>query len=177
MASNLYIGLHSDTGGFKYTSTSAKTLLAGSQLLEINPEASKVVLEAEQQYSKQSLVYQGLALSKIETLMSDRIGLIAVSADDLIKNEIKLEDTEGANLGSNLLSVKNFIVGVTLIEKNPNDCRISLRSKDYKLADVSGIAEKLGGGGHKQASGASLKIPFTEAKAKLIEVLNRNLRL
>ena len=57
-----------------------------------------------------------------------------------------------------------------LTEKEPNVCRVSMRSKGV---DVSKVAAKLGGGGHIRAAGCTLKMTLAEAEKILIEEIGK----
>ncbi len=70
-----------------------------------------------------------------------------------------------------LISVKEWKVGVTIIEKEPGKVAVSFRSKDD--IDVAAIAQKIGGGGHRLAAGAWLLMSFEEAKNKVIDALGK----
>ncbi len=174
MASNLYAGLHGDTGGFRYGNTTPRTMVVASKLLEINPLATKLILDMGRAFPKGLLRYKALAFSVIEEILAGRGALITLSYDDLNKAGIDLADTEAASLSNELLSVKDWLLGVTLVEKEAGRVRVSLRSKDANLLDVSKVAVALGGGGHPLAAGILLLMPIDEAKEKVIEMIEKN---
>jgi phosphoesterase RecJ-like protein len=60
-------------------------------------------------------------------------------------------------------------IGISLIELEPNIVKISFRTRDSDIFDVSRLAVALGGGGHKAAAGATLKMSCDEAVKKVVE--------
>mgnify|MGYP001609900067 CR=1 FL=1 len=171
MAANIYAGLHSDTGGFRYGNTTARTLELAALLLVKNPRATETTLALGQNFPKGLLRYKALAFSSIEEIMDGRGAIIALSFSDLAKIGLKFSDTEAASLPTELLAVKDWLVGATLVEKEPGRVRASFRSKDASVVDVSKIAAAFGGGGHALAAGALIISTLAEAKAKVVEAI------
>jgi len=66
IATNLYVGIHSDTGGFQYPGTTSKTLQAGAKLAEINPNFPHYLFELNNHQRQDMVKYLGLALTHLE---------------------------------------------------------------------------------------------------------------
>jgi len=82
-----------------------------------------------------------------------------------------LFDHIGNNIvASTLITVVPWKIGISLIEKFPNQVAVSFRSKNE--IDVSLFAKALGGGGHKSAAGAYLNCSLEEAKQKVLSVIH-----
>lgn len=167
IAACLYIGIYGDTGGFRYPSTTPQTMRIVSKLAEIYPDFTKLSYELENNNTPGKIAFDALALGNVEVHGS--VALSAVSFDEMQKRGITREDSDSNVISNAFISVKGWNVGVTLIEKAPHEISISFRSKDG--TDVSAIAEKIGGGGHKPAAGALLLIPLEEAKKKVLEAI------
>jgi phosphoesterase RecJ-like protein len=120
-----------------------------------------------------TLRYRGLALNNLEIIAGDQAGLITLSFAELEAAGINPNDSEGVSLSSDLLYVKDWLVGASLVEKEPGRIRLSLRSKDASRADVSKVAVVLGGGGHGPAAGGLLLMPLAEAKRRLVAELEK----
>ncbi|MDQ5958172.1 MAG: hypothetical protein QG665_523 [Patescibacteria group bacterium] len=173
MAVNLFVGLHTDTGGFRYLKgDGVRTLEVGAKLLSLSKDAPKMVLDVDRTMAKGTLRYKALALSKVEEIVGGRGALVAVSYDDLEKNNISFKETEGASLSSELLMVRDWEFAVTIVEKEKGHVRVSLRAKDAKVLDVSKVAEILGGGGHPAAAGALFVGTIEEVKSRVIEKIS-----
>jgi phosphoesterase RecJ-like protein len=77
------------------------------------------------------------------------------------------EETEGiVNYGR---SIDGVLVSAMLKEIDEKSTRVSLRAKPG--VDVQAVASMFGGGGHKAASGCTMPMPLTEAKKKLVSIL------
>jgi bifunctional oligoribonuclease and PAP phosphatase NrnA len=169
IASNLYIGIYGDTGGFSYSNTTPETLKAITELVKIYPNFSNLINALRQNFSKEKVFFDSLALNSIETFFQDTVAISTISFKDLNKKGIKKTDVSANNIPNLLITVKKWVIGLTLIEKDPNQISISFRSKNN--IDVSEIAKILGGGGHKLAAGAFLEMPISQAKEKVIQAI------
>ena len=65
--------------------------------------------------------------------------------------------------------IEGVDIAVVLKEKEPDICRVSMRSKGI---DVTKVAVNFGGGGHIRAAGCAIKQPFAEAKAALVAAID-----
>jgi phosphoesterase RecJ-like protein len=172
-AACLFLGIYGDTGGFLYESTSTRTMNIVAELANIYPEFTKLINEVEYNHSKKEIYFERLALEHLETFLSDSIALCTVSYDEIQKLNIKKEEVDNNKIASNLVRAKGWEVGITMIEREPNQIGISLRSRG--TVDVSKTAVKLGGGGHTLAAGINLNMSMEEAKKVLIQTLSENM--
>jgi phosphoesterase RecJ-like protein len=168
IAACLFAGIYGDTGGFKYSSTTSRTLKIGSVLADHYPEFARMISAIENSNSKGKLYFDALALNAIESFLNDTVAISAVSYEEMQKRNITREDSDNSTVANMLLTVKQWKVAVTLIEKLPGEVQISIRSKEK---DISRVAERLGGGGHLLAGGALLLMSLDEAKKKVKSAL------
>ncbi|MDQ5889601.1 MAG: bifunctional oligoribonuclease and phosphatase NrnA [Patescibacteria group bacterium] len=168
IAVNMFVGLYADTGGFKYDYTQPETLAIAGQLIAKNHEALKTVRTMQMQNTPKSLDYKMLAYKNINICAGGRAAVSAISFGDLEDKKINTEDTESVSLGNDLLSVAQWQVIATLVEKKSGEIKVSLRSKNGELYNVAEIAQIFGGGGHKAAAGAKLEVSLEEALEKVI---------
>ncbi len=173
IATCLFVGIYGDTGGFIYESTSTRTMNIVAELTNIYPEFTKLINKIEYNLSKKEIYFERLALQHLETHLDDSVALCAVSYDDIQKLHIKREEVDNNKIASKLVKAKGWEVGITMIEREPNQIGVSLRSRG--AIDVSKTAVKLGGGGHKLAAGLTLKMTMDEAKNVLIQTLSENI--
>jgi len=169
IAQCLFAGIFTDTGGFKYSSTTIRTLKIITALAEIYPDFPKIINSIENNNSKSNIYFNVLALSSIETYFNDTVAISSVSFEAQQLKQITREDSNNNTIANTLITVKQWGIGVTLIEKAPNEVSVSLRSKEK---DISFVSQKLGGGGHAMAAGTVLKMSLEEAKKKVIEALS-----
>ncbi len=171
MAVNMFVGLYADTGGFKYDYTQPETFMIAGELIAKNAEALKAVRIMQMQNTPKSLDYKMLAYKNINICAGGKAAVSVISFSDLQDKEIDTKDTESVSLGNDLLSVVEWQVIATLVEKIPGEIKISLRSKNGELYNVAEIAQTFGGGGHKAAAGAKLEMSLGESKEKVIEAI------
>jgi len=158
-ATAVYIGLATDSGYFKYSNTTPQTMRAAAELLETGIQPEKISEAIE---TKDFAVVQGLAkaLQTVELYADGKVA--GIFLDYELTSSI--ETTEGF---IDLIRVIDGVdISVVLKAVEPEVCRVSMRSKE---TDVSTLALRLGGGGHKRAAGCTIKLPFAEAKKCLID--------
>ncbi|MEX0910229.1 MAG: DHH family phosphoesterase [Candidatus Paceibacterota bacterium] len=176
VAVNLFVALYADTGGFKYDYIDSHTFVAASQLLEINHKVLLAVRTMQMQATPGSLTYKALAYANISTCAGDKAALTTISLNELEAKNISKRDTENVSLSNDMLAVSIWQVVAILTETEDGGVKISLRSKDATLCDVSKIANVFGGGGHKAAAGAKLMLTLEEAKEKVITEIEKYLQ-
>jgi bifunctional oligoribonuclease and PAP phosphatase NrnA len=169
IAACLFVGIYGDTGGFIYASTTIRTMKTVAQLTEIYPEFLDLIHEMEYNLSKEEIIFEGIALSSIETYFNDEVAISTIPYQVVQKLNIKREDLDNNKVASHLVKAKEWEIGITMIEKEPNVIGISFRSRGIK--DVSKIALKVGGGGHKAAAGATMKMSLDDARKKVLEAI------
>jgi phosphoesterase RecJ-like protein len=157
IAEALYVGLVTDTGRFQYRTTSPEALRLAARLVEAGADVHKVfelVFETVP-FGKQRLL--GRVLEHAQMFEGGRILVSHVTRDDLSLVEGDEATTEG--LIDHLRAVEGVQVAGLIREQVPlangtvMPNRVSLRSRG--TIDVSVIARKSDGGGHKQAAGFS----------------------
>jgi phosphoesterase RecJ-like protein len=169
IAADLFIGMYTDTGGFKYPPTDYKVLQAAAELSKIFPDFYKLIFTMENSRSKNSVYYEALALNSIKTYLNENVVIAAVSNNDLKMKSIPASMASESNVDNLIKSVIGWNVGVQATEVEPNKVKISFRTRDAEKFDVSKLAVALGGGGHKAAAGAVLTMPLPEAIEKIVQ--------
>jgi len=175
MAVCLLMGIYTDSGGFKYLlKTSRETFLAAADLITIYPDFPKAIFTYENMGQPEQISYLGLALSSIETFFSGKVAMAVVPYKELAKRGIKKEHTDKMEVSNYLKSVVGWEIGISFTEVEPNVVNLSLRTRDAEKFNVAKIALATGfGGGLKAAAGATLKMPFQEAKKFLLETIKK----
>lgn len=167
VAECLFVGLLTDTGGFKYA-TSPKVYRLAAQLVERGVD--DVVLQDRlfNSMSEKQLRLLGHALAhRMEILDEYHTGIITLTKKDYERFEISRGDTEG--IVNYLLKLRNVKLAA-FIHEQPTITKISLRSKGE--LSVQEIAQKyFKGGGHKNASGGYSYIGLGPTVRKFKSVL------
>jgi phosphoesterase RecJ-like protein len=168
----LFTAIVSDSGSFKYDTTSAYTFQVASQLMGRGVKASEVADKLFDNFSVNRLHLLEKVLGSLELHESGQIAMISATLEMFAESGAKREDTEDfINLPRALRSVK---VAAFFRETQDNSIKVSLRAKGE--CDVSEVAMKFGGGGHRNAAGYFIKggtIP--EVWAELLKELKSRL--
>ncbi len=164
LATQIYAAILTDTGSFRYLSTTPKVLRTAAEILEcgVNPWHVASNIYEERRFGTLKLL--GFALSTLETYCDGKLALMCVTQDMYKKTITQTKSTEGfVNFAR---AVKGSEVGVLLREDEPSFFKVSMRSKGS--VDVSRMAVLFGGGGHKNASGCEINGSLNEVKEKVI---------
>lgn len=149
MALCLYTALVTDTGCFRYSSTSPKTLETAAGLLRLGIDFTQVIRKVYETVSPLRFYLMRKAMEAMKICLDGKLALCVLTLSDLEGYGAQSDDFDGlVNIGRSLEGVE---VSLFLREEKPGSYRGNLRSNNY--LDVSKVAEQLGGGGHKRASG------------------------
>ena len=147
----LYTGIMTDTGGFRYRSTSATTHRITANLIEKGAEPSEISSNTWDTNSISRIHLLSLILSRLEVINDGKTAILYLKRDELKKYGFEKGDTEGfVNYGLSILGVE---VSAFFTEDLYEEfIKISFRSK--KNIDVNNFSRKyFNGGGHINASG------------------------
>ncbi len=145
----LYVAIVTDTGSFRYESTSPRTLRIAADLVEIGVRPDEVAERVYDNYTLARLRLMEMVLATLEIYAGGQIGVIRVSAGMFAKSGASSDEVEGfINYPRALRSVR---VAVFLKESKDGMISVSLRAKG--TCDVAAVAADFGGGGHRNAAG------------------------
>lgn len=170
IAQCLYVGMWTDTNGFQYRTTNADALRAAADLIDITPKVLDAVFLVLNNNAPQHIAFQGLALSNVRTFFEGRVAISFVTSQQLKEKNIEGSYTENQGISSILRSVKRWDIAISFVEMEPDRIAVSVRTRNNSI-DASKITAQLGGGGHKAAAGATLHMPFDQAREKLLEAI------
>jgi bifunctional oligoribonuclease and PAP phosphatase NrnA len=164
IAAAAYVALATDTGWFRFASTSAETLRLAARLVEAGAVPDQLYRQIYENDSRARLQLIGRALARAEVDVGGRLIYTSISQDDFAATGAVPSDSE--DIVNMTLSVHGTQVAVILVEQATGGCKASLRSRCD--LDCSRIAESFGGGGHKKAAGAFFPETLDTAQAKLL---------
>lgn len=165
MAGCLYTGLTTDTGCFRYASTTAKTYRAAADLIELgadNGTINRVMFETK---TKTYARLERMALESMEFFENERVAVITVTQDMYKKTGSNEQETEA--LAPLTRQVEGVEIGITIREKTDGTCKASLRT--FESVNAAELARFFGGGGHNQAEACRFDCGVDAAKAQLVE--------
>ncbi|RED66074.1 DHH family phosphoesterase [Cohnella lupini] len=164
VATAIYTGLLTDTGGFRYSNTSPLVMTMASRLLEAGvkgPELAELLLE-RMTMGQLQVIQRGL--SRLSFSPDQRIGWLWVNSEDLEETGASNEDLEGlVNYPRNIEGVE---VGILFKQNGQESVKVSLRSAGR--VNVAAVAQHFGGGGHVRAAGCRLTDPLSESIAQVV---------
>ncbi len=164
IASCLYAAITTDTGNFSYSNTTPDTLRIAAELLDIGidlPYLNRCLFRTVP-YHKIRL--HALAVTKSRLCEHGRIGISLITQEDIRSCGATDEDAEG--IIDSLRDIDTVEVAALLREGTDGLIRVSLRGKT--CANVSRIATRFGGGGHRFAAGCTLDPPIEQAGEKIL---------
>jgi phosphoesterase RecJ-like protein len=149
IAIRLYAAIMTDTGSFRFERTTPKLHRDIAYLIErgANPFEVYDKIFDRSKFSKIKLLAR--ALNSIRILCQGKLSYMIITQEDFKLTQAEESDTE--NFVNYNLSIEGVVLGLLFIEL-PNGFKVSFRSKGHIRADL--IAQKFGGGGHKNAAGA-----------------------
>ena len=169
IASCLYTGIMTDTGSFRFSSTTPNTHRVVADLIEKGAENSKIHQDVFDTNSESRLQLLGVALQNLKVNRQFRTAYITISQEELDAHNFKKGDTEGfVNYG---LSLDGIIFAAIFIEnKQEGIIKISFRSKGDFSVNTFARAH-FNGGGHNNAAGGRSEISMNDTIVKFNSLL------
>lgn len=162
----LYTGIAHDTGVFKYSNVSKKTLKIVGNLIEMGIDFPKIIDRSFYMKSFGQSKLHGRALLDSERLLNDRLIYTVVTQKELEEYGCTVKATDG--IIDQLRVVDGVECAVLLYETgNPSEYKVSLRTNSD--LDVSRIAQAFDGGGHVKAAGCTVTGQVKEIIGNLCE--------
>ena len=168
IATNLLVGIMTDTGSFSHSIYHPRTMELCAMLVEYSMPYVLIHQMVYDTMSENRLRLLGFSISnRMEVFDAYATAIIALDKNDLARFDYQPGDTEG--VVNYPLSMKKIKMSVLVTERD-DQIRLSFRSKGS--FSVHEVAQKyFKGGGHTNAAGGTLTCSFEEAVAKLKEVL------
>ncbi len=168
-AQALFSGIMTDTGQFRFNSTTRRTFLMAAELVSLGATPADIGGEIYERESagKLQLLQRFLASLKLECGGRVCVGMLPLGVFEETGSGV--EDTEG--LVDYARAIDGVDIGV-LIEARPGAVKASLRAKDPRFR-VDQIAAVFGGGGHACAAGMNLKnVDAEQFRQRLLEAID-----
>ena len=166
-AEAIYTGIITDTGNFKYESTTKETLYAGGELLQMGIDRGRISDEVYKNKSLGAMKALGKALTEMKIIPEKKLVYFLLKKDFIERENIKKGETDG--IVESLLEYRDCEVSVFLREIENGKIKGSMRSKNS--VDVNEVASAFGGGGHKRAAGFTSDLTEEEIIKNICEKL------
>ncbi|WP_438422563.1 DHH family phosphoesterase [Aquimarina macrocephali] len=168
-ATCIYVGIMTDTGSFRYRSTTSTTHKVIADLIDRGADNTRIHESIYDTNTLSKIQLKGIALNNLRVLPEYKTAYITLSQKELDQHGFKKGDTEGfVNFG---LSIKGIKFAVIFIEnKGEEIIKISLRSKgDFSVNEFS--RNHFEGGGHNNAAGGRSNLSLSNTVEKFISIL------
>jgi bifunctional oligoribonuclease and PAP phosphatase NrnA len=162
-----FVALATDTGWFRFSSTTAGTLRLAARLIEAGATPDQLYQELYQTDSHARLQLIGRTLARSQTELGGRLIYTWIKQADFAATGAQPSDSE--DIINLTLSVGGTEAAVILVEQPTGGFKVSLRSRSD--VNCSAIAERFGGGGHRKAAGAFLDEPLESARRKILDAV------
>lgn len=168
LAENLFVAIVTDTGSFSHNNTSATVLRLAAEMLDNGLDVATLRENMENRLSLSGLRLQGELMTRFTLHSAGRVAFVLVTQDDFTRYNATKDDVDG--IINRLRQVRGVIIAAVLREDNPQLCKLSLRSSGN--INVRSIAATMGGGGHKNASGATIALSPTDAQKLTLDAID-----
>lgn len=169
IATCLYVGIMTDTGSFRFASTTSTTHRVVAQLIERGAQNARIHQNVYDNNSLDRLQLLGCALNNLRVLREFNAAYITLNQEELNRYNFKKGDTEGVvNYGLSIAGVE--LAAIFIEHKQERIVKISLRSKGH--FDVNTFARAhFNGGGHINAAGGRSDLNLDDTVEKFIAIL------
>lgn len=162
MATYLMLGILSDTGNLQHSNTTTRVMEITSDLMKKGASFSKIIDSTFSNKKMSTLKLWGIAFEKAKINPKNGMIMTVLTEQDIEQCNASTEDI--GQVASILNTVPGTRFSLILSAREGDTIKGSLRSEEYKGVDVSKIAHKFGGGGHKLASGFTVKGKIVETE-------------
>lgn len=164
IATALYTGIATDTGCFRYPSTTARTHQVAARLIEAEVDNGAINTALFETKSHGRLNLEKLVMNGLTFYYDNRCALLVLSREMMAQSGAAEEDVDG--ISALPRQIEGVQVAAVLRESETGSYKVSLRTAAG--VNASRICEELGGGGHKAAAGCMVRGPVQEAVDRLL---------
>lgn len=169
IADCLYTGISTDTGCFKYSNVTGKTLRIAADLLELgcnNAYINRIMFDTK---TKKHIELEKQLYENIIYCCDGQCAIIYTTLQ--MEKYMAKEDMEG--ISSIPRGIEGVEMGITIREKEDELCKVSVRT--HGKYDACAFCQQFGGGGHKAAAGCAIKGSLQDVIDILIEAAERTI--
>lgn len=164
MATALYAAIATDTGWFRFSSTTADTYRIIADLVEAGAVPSQIYSDLYERDTLGRIRLRGRILARTASELDGKLVYTYVLKEDFPETGALPPDTEDAiNL---TLAIGGTKVAIIFVEQLAGGFKLSFRSRC--AVDCNALAREFGGGGHKAAAGAFLDGTLAEVQARVL---------
>ena len=171
MATALYAAIATDTGWFRFSSTTPETYRVVAELLEAGAVPAEIYGDLYERDTIGRVRLRGRILARTTDELDGQLVYTHVLKEDFPETGGKPPDTEDAiNL---TLAIAGTKVAVIFVEQLSGGFKLSFRSRCG--VDCNAVAREFGGGGHKAAAGAFVEGSLSEVQQRVLPIVRQAL--
>lgn len=169
VAQALYTAIMTDTGGFRFSNTTARVFRICADLVERGVEGNEVYRRLFDSHTREGLILWSRVWSTLRYHFAGKVCTIELPLHLVDELGAMPCDTEG--IADYTVMANGVEIGM-FIKYNDHETHFSLRSRGH--VDVGAIAQKVaGGGGHASAAGCTIPQPWLRAKEEMFSIIRR----
>jgi phosphoesterase RecJ-like protein len=165
IADCLYTGLTTDTGCFRYDSTTAQTYRVAADLIDAGADNGRINRIMFETKTKTYARLERLAIESMRFYEHERVAVITVTQEMFQLTGSNAQETEG--LAPLTRQIEGVEIGITIQERPDGTCKASIRT--FESVNAAKLAACFGGGGHTQAAGCKFDCDVKEARRLLVD--------
>ena len=171
VAANLYVGLMTDTGCFRYRQTTARSFELAAKLVTAGADPARLAENCYQGFRAERLLLLRGVLNSLNFAQNERVAWFHLSPEMYARTGATPDETEG--LIEYLQAVRTVEVAFLIEAMADGYTRASLRSRG--VVDVQKICAAFGGGGHRLAAGLRSRLEPVVLEKKLLDLIAEQL--
>jgi len=173
IATCIYTAIATDTGCFRFSNTTARSHYIAAKMMELDIDSAAINREMFETKTRARLELERLVLERLEFFFDEKCAVICITREMRKSTGVGDADLEG--ITGLPRQIEGVLAGITIRERDDGIVRISVRTRDG--ADASRICAHMGGGGHKNAAGCQAEDGIESAKARILEIVAKELSL
>ena len=170
IADAIYVGTSTDTGCFRFANTTSHTFITAAACAAAGAKIYQLNQELFETNTLGRLKIQSWIVEHMDIFADGHLAVVAIPK--AVEEEIGVTEDDMDNISSFPRSISGVCMAATLRETKEGDVKLSVRAVPGQDATI--VTTKFGGGGHKGAAGATLKMNLSEAaaavKAAMLEI-------
>ena len=166
-ADALYVAISTDTGCFRFSNTTEHTFLVAAACKAAGAEVYRINQEIFETVSLTKLKMQSWIVENMKVFGEGKLALVAIPKS--VEDALAVTEDDMENISSFPRNIAGIGMAATLRETKDGGVKMSVRATpEY---DAAAVTEKFGGGGHRGAAGASVKMTLQEAAAAVEQAM------
>jgi bifunctional oligoribonuclease and PAP phosphatase NrnA len=171
ISQGLFTAIAMDTGWFHHSNTRAETLRAVAELVDAGAAINQIYRNLFEQNTHARLKLMGETLRGLKIELGGRVAYATITKEDLLRSGAIPQDSE--DLVDFTVSMRGVELGLLFIEQLRGGAKVSIRTRSG--VDCAALAAQFGGGGHKEAAGATINGPMAECVERVLTAVRQML--